>query len=394
MLTSEQERVIATTAPVVAEHLDTITQRFYPLMFERYPEIQALFNATHQSSGSQPRALAGSVLAYVQLRQDPVRAKEVLGIVISKHVSLGIRPDHYPIVGECLMAAIGDVLGDAVTPEIADAWGALYEELAGLLIELEDKRYHQFASLPGGWRGTRGFRVAETHQESDVIRSFILAPEDGGAVADFAPGQFIGVKLMIDGQPVYRHYSLSAVPNGQTYRISVKREPGGQASNYLHDHMRVDSRLELLQPSGELILDDAKTPVLLISGGVGQTPMLPLATQALSEGREVVYIHAAQNGRYHAFAEELAALKARYPHLLRIVTLYEQPLPDDKPDHVGRIERDILALYLPAGRPQCYFVGPQGFMSCVDSHLEALGVPAQNRHFEYFGPARPLHTAV
>ncbi|MGL6249842.1 MAG: globin domain-containing protein, partial [Billgrantia desiderata] len=136
MLTQQQEQLIETTAPVVAQHLEAITQRFYPLMFARYPEVASLFNAAHQQSGAQQRALAGAVLAYVQLRQDPAKAREVLGIVVEKHVSLGIQPDQYPIVGECLMAAIGEVLGEAVTPDIANAWSALYGELAGLLIEL------------------------------------------------------------------------------------------------------------------------------------------------------------------------------------------------------------------------------------------------------------------
>lgn len=394
MLTSQQEHLIAATAPLVAEHLEAITQRFYPLMFSRYPDIRALFNAVHQESGSQPRALARSVLAYVQLRQDRERVREVMATVVSKHVSLGIRPDQYPIVGECLMAAIGEVLGEAVTPEIADAWSALYEELAGLLIEQENQRYHQFAMLPGGWRGTRTFRIAETRQESRVIRSFVLAPEDGGPVADFAPGQFIGVKLTIDGEPVYRHYSLSAAPNGRTYRLSIKREPGGRVSQHFHDAMQVGDRLELLPPSGDLTLKGGSEPVMLLSGGVGQTPMLSLASQALEQGREVVYLHAALDGEHHAFADELALLQARHPQQLHSVTIYERPLPGNTPDHTGFIDRSLLTRHLPAGQPRCYFVGPPDFMRCVDTHLEALGVAAERRHFEYFGPSRPLHDAA
>lgn len=187
MLNAEQEQLIAATAPTVAEHLDAITQRFYPLMFARYPEVKPLFNDAHQADGGQPRALAGAVLAYVQLRQDREKVRETLATVVSKHVSLDIRPEHYPIVGECLMAAIGEVLGDAVTPEVADAWSTLYEELAGLLIELEDHRYREFEERPGGWRGPREFRIAEVRQESAVIRSFVLEPVDGGPVADHAP---------------------------------------------------------------------------------------------------------------------------------------------------------------------------------------------------------------
>ncbi|CAM3529028.1 NO-inducible flavohemoprotein [Halomonas lysinitropha] len=389
MLTQEQERLIEATAPVVAEHLDAITQRFYPLMFERYPEVKPLFNQAHQQDGGQPRALAGAVLAYVGLRQDPQQARGVLATVVSKHVSLGIQPDQYPIVGECLMAAIGEVLGEAVTPEIAAAWSDLYEELAGLLIELEDHRYREFEQRPGGWRGTRRFRVADTRQESAVIRSFVLEPEDGGPVPGHRPGQFIGVKLTIDGEPVYRHYSLSDVPNGRHYRISVKREPEGRASRHLHDTMSVGDTLELLPPAGDLTLADGDEPLLLASGGVGQTPMLPMARHALAEGRRVVYLHAALDAEHHAFRDEVAALAAEHPQRLRAVSVHER---GDDADHTGRIDRELLASLLPDDA-RCYFVGPQGFMTAVDRALAELGVPRERRHYEHFGPSRPLDAA-
>lgn len=393
MLTNAQEQLIEATAPLVAEHLDSITQCFYPLMFKRYPDVRALFNSTHQASGSQARALANGVLAYVKLRQDRQQAKKVMATVVSKHVALGIRPDQYPIVGECLMAAIGEVLGDAVTPEVADAWSRLYEELAGMLIDLEDQRYYEFANRPGGWRGTRNFRVAEMHQESRVIRSFMLVPSDGGPVADFEPGQFIGVKLTIAGEPVYRHYSLSALPNGRSYRISIKREPGGRVSEYFHDQMKIGDTLELLPPSGELTLDESDEALLLLSGGVGQTPMLSLAGRALERGRKVVYLHAAQNSELHAFTGELDRLKSRYPQFLETITLYDQPLEGDTPDHIGLIDRTLLSRCLPEGRPHCYFVGPQAFMSCADAYLEDLGVASERRRYEYFGPTRSLRSA-
>ncbi|WP_136065969.1 NO-inducible flavohemoprotein [Modicisalibacter radicis] len=394
MLTAEQERIIDATAPVVAEHLDTITRQFYPLMFERYPEVAPFFNQTHQADGGQPRALASSVLAYVQLRKEPEKVRTAMATVVSKHVSLGIQPDQYPIVGECLMVAIGEVLGDAVTPEVADAWGALYQELATLLIELEDASYREFAERPGGWRGTRLFRIAETRQESAVIRSFVLKPVDGGPVADYQPGQFIGLKLSIDGETVHRHYSLSGIPNGESYRLSIKREPGGKVSQHFHDTLDVGDELELLQPSGQLILDETTSPVMLISGGVGQTPMLPMACRALEQGRQVVYVHAAQEREQHAFADELDALaKKDYPGTLTSVTLYERGEGDGRADHIGRVNRELLERHLPDGSPECYFVGPQGFMTAVDEALQELGVPAERRHYEHFGPSRPLHAA-
>nr|WP_298413676.1 NO-inducible flavohemoprotein [uncultured Halomonas sp.] len=393
MLTQDQEQVIDATAPLVAEHLETIAQRMYVLMFDRYPEVKPLFNQAHQADGGQPQVLAGAVLAYVQLRKEPEKVKETMATVVEKHVSLDIRPDQYPIVGECLMAAVAEVLGDAVTPEVADAWTALYNELAELLIEQEDQRYREFAERKGGWRGKRPFRIAEKTPESAVITSFVLAPQDGGPVADYQPGQFIGVRLVIDGEPVYRHYSLSGFPNGETYRLSIKRELQGQASRHFHDTLQVGDTLELLPPAGELVLDEGRSPVMLLSGGVGQTPMLSLARSALEKGRQVIYLHAAQERDQHAFGSELKELKDEYPQLLTSVILYERGMENEKVVRIGRIDRDLIAEYLPKGDVQCYFVGPQGFMSMVDQALDALNVPSESRHYEHFGPSQPLSVA-
>lgn len=392
MLSSTQEQILADTAPIVAEHLETITARFYPLMFERYPEVNALFNASHQASGNQARALAGAVLQYVQLRSNPAEARAALSTAIGKHISLGIQPDHYPIVGECLMAAIGDVLGDAVTPDVADAWEALYNELAGLLIDVEQQHYHDFANRPGGWQGRRAFRIRSRRPESAVITSFELEPVDGEPVADFQPGQYIGVRLEINGEPVYRHYSLSDVPNGRTYRISVKRESEGHASRFLHDEAQDGLELELLPPAGELTLT-GQEPLLLISGGVGQTPMLPLAKQALEQGRPVAYLHAARSRQHHAFSDEILALRAQYPEHFNPVVIYEEGSIDEGADAIGMVDQTLLSQHLPDPSARCYFVGPEPFMQTVDAALEALGVSESRRHYEHFGPARPLRAA-
>ena len=352
-------------------------------------EVKCMFNETHQREGTQPMTLAGPVLSYVELREDPEQVKAAMSTAIHKHVSLGVEPGQYAVVGECLMAAIGEVLGDAVTPEIADAWGALYWEFANLLIEVEGQTLDEFADRPGGWRGAREFRVAAIEPESSVITSFLLEPTDGGAVAHHLPGQFIGVRLTIDGNPVYRHYSLSDVPRGDYYRLSIKREADGTASRFFHDHVRVGDTLELLPPAGDLTLVDGDEPLLLVSGGVGQTPLIAMARHALAAGREVVYIHSAATPDEHAFADEVDELAASYPDLLRSVTVYTQ---HDDAELAGRVNHVLLEQHLPDGA-RCYYVGPQSFMTAVDAALVQLGVPEDRRHFEQFGPSRPLATA-
>ncbi|ALM54210.1 NO-inducible flavohemoprotein [Halomonas huangheensis] len=390
MTTAAQDAIIDATAPVVAEHLDAITARFYPLMFERYPAVKAIFNQSHQQDGGQPRALARSVLAYVGLRKQPAEARAAMATAISKHVSLGIQPDQYPIVGECLMAAIGEVLGDAVTEDVADAWGALYGELADLLIAAEAREYQAFAQRPGGWEGTREFRVAQIEQESDVIRSFYFEPVDGKPVAVAKAGQYIGLCLDVEGTTAHRHYSLTGCDAERGYRISVKREPGGLVSPWLHDKVKVGDTLLAYPPAGDLTLDDGEAPVMLISGGVGQTPMLTLAREALKRGRQVCYVHAARDAAHHAFRNEVSTLGKAYPGQLTHYHLYEQ---GDGADANGFVDQALLQRLLPSPDTQCYFVGPAGFMSAVDGYLDTLGIGAEQRRYEHFGPSRPLKTA-
>ncbi len=152
------------------------------------------------------------------------------------------------------------MLGDAVTPEIGAAWGAAYWQLANLLIAAEENEYRRKAALTGGWRGTRRMRVVKRAAESDVITSFWLAAADGGPLMDFTPGQYLGLRLDIDGSTVQRNYSLSDAPNGKTYRISVKREPGGLVSNYLHDRVQPGFEFDAFAPAGEFTLAQNSSP--------------------------------------------------------------------------------------------------------------------------------------
>ncbi|MEG0886174.1 MAG: FAD-binding oxidoreductase, partial [Janthinobacterium sp.] len=261
----------------------------------------------HQSSGDQPRALANSVLMYAKHIDRLEALGPLVGQIVNKHVALQILPEHYPIVGHHLLASIREVLGpDIATDEIIDAWGAAYQMLADLLIGAEEEVYAANEKAPGGWRGARTFRVAEKVPESAEITSFHLVPADGGAVVDFKPGQYIGMKLELDGEETRRNYSLSRAANGVGYRISVKREGNGKVSNHLHDNVQVGDTLELFAPAGDFTLVPSERPVAFISGGVGITPTLPMLEQALASGREVHFIHCARNGDVHAFREFIA----------------------------------------------------------------------------------------
>jgi nitric oxide dioxygenase len=302
---------------------EALTTHFYKTMLGEYAQVRPLFNQAHQAHGTQPRALANAVLKYARHIDDLGGLGDLPAQIIQKHVSLQILPEHYPIVGTCLLRAIREVLGEEIaTDAVIEAWGEAYWQLANILIGAEAAEYERLAAAPGGWRGARPFRVADKVRESDEIVSFHLEPVDGGAVVAHQPGQYLGLKLVVDGQEVRRNYSLSQAANGRTLRISVKREPGGVVSNHLHDHVATGDVLDVFPPAGEFVLREGTAPLVLISGGVGITPTLAMAEAALAQGtRDVIFIHYARNGAVQAFGPTLAAWAQAHPRFTAHVVL-------------------------------------------------------------------------
>jgi len=391
MLNAEQRAIIKATVPLLETGGEALTTHFYQMMLNEYPEVRPLFNQAHQASGDQPRALANGVLMYARHIDQLEQLGGLVGQIINKHVALQILPEHYPIVGRCLLRAIEEVLGtDIATAEVIDAWGAAYGQLADILIGAEENLYKQKEEADGGWRGAREFRLARRVEESLEIVSFYFAPVDGKPVLKAEPGQYIGLRLMIDGAEQRRNYSLSALCDGREYRISVKRESDGKVSSYLHDHLRVGDTLELFPPAGDFTLAASDRPLVLISGGVGITPTLAMLEAALPTGRPVHFIHCARNGQVHAFREWLDTQAAQHPQLKRFYC-YAEADEAAHADAVGLLNQHLLGEWLPRERDvDAYFLGPKPFMAAVKRQLLALGVPEQQTRYECFGPAAAL----
>ena len=396
MLSAKTISLIKATVPALEQHGEAITSHFYKVLFGNHPEMKAFFNQAHQASGTQARALAGAVLAYAAHID---RLHEIAGAlprIVQKHAALGILPEHYPIVGGCLLQAIRAVLGAAATDEIVAAWGEAYQALADLLIAAEEEVYKASAQSNGGWRGERSFRVARREAESDVISSFYLEPVDGGALPAFLPGQYLTLLLTVDGVAVRRNYSLSDAPGKPWLRISVKREEGGRVSNWLHENAQVGTILQARAPAGEFVLDEAQQaqrPLLLVTGGVGITPAMSMLEVAAPTGRPVRFIHAARHGGAHAFRARVDAIAARHPNVKQMY-VYDEPRKGDAPHATGRITKELLAQHLPRDRDvDLYFLGPKPFMQFVYANGLALGVPQTRLRYEFFGPLETLQAA-
>jgi nitric oxide dioxygenase len=389
---------------VLEVHGTDITKRFYQMLFANHPELLNIFNHANQKQGRQQTALANAVYAAALYIENLENILPVVRQIGHKHRSLGVRAEHYPIVGQTLLAAIKDVLGDAATEEILGAWAEAYGVIADAFISVEAELYEQSSEQAGGWADFRPFVVDKKVRESDVITSFYLVPKDGGAIAAYEAGQYVSVKMEIPGEKHthIRQYSLSDAPGKPYYRISVKREdamgenPAGKVSVYLSEKVEEGDVLFLSAPAGDFTLDNKPgRPVVLLSGGVGITPMMSmLATLAEQDAsRPVTFIHAAQNGRVHGMKEQVEAIAGKHQQV-SVYWCYQNPTDQDRESHAfhkeGYIDLDFLQTVVPTKDASFYFCGPVPFMKAMNSALREWGVPEADIHYEFFGPAGSL----
>ena len=247
------------------------------------------------------------------------------------------------------------------------------------------------------------YEIFDIRRESDAISSFYLRRADGKALTRPEPGQFLPIRLTIPGQdaPVTRTYTLSNAPNADHYRLSVKREDGGAlVSTYLHTQEKPGFRLEAMAPRGKFILDrSSDRPVVLLSAGVGITPMIAMANSIIDEGRRTgsfrrsYFIHGTRNSRVHAFGGHIRTLAAEHESLSAHIR-YSQPGEGDElgitHDSVGHIDIALLKDLLPFDDYDFYLCGPRAFMQRLYDDLRELGVRDARIHYESFGPATVL----
>ncbi|MGW0880392.1 globin domain-containing protein [Streptomyces sp. NPDC002671] len=387
MLTEPSAATVRATLPAVAGAIGEITERFYARLFAAHPELlRNLFNRGNQASGAQKQALAGSIAAFaVHLLDHPdQRPDALLSRIAHKHASLGVRPEQYEVVHEHLFAAIAEILGEAVTPEVAAAWDEVYWLMANALIAIERRLYEE----SGGpvWREWEVVtRVAET---ADVA-TFRLRPVDGGPVAGFRAGQYVSVRVALaDGARQIRQYSLSGAPGETVRQISVKRvhdgtAPDGEVSSHLHAHVREGDVVELSEPYGDLVLGaTGDRPLLLASAGIGVTPMVAMLAALAADGHRapVTVVHGDRSPADHALRTDHVAYAGKLPEA-SVHLFYER---DAEPGtRTGLV--DLAGIDVPAGT-RAYLCGPLPFMRAVRAQLIEQGVAPADIHYEVFGP--------
>jgi len=406
-LTSQEAEIITATVPILEEHGRHIIDVFYVNMLREVPELNSVFNQTNQANGRQSQALSTALYAYAANINNLDVLKPALERICQKHASLYVRPEHYDVVGKYLLAAMQQVLGAALTPEILEAWRAAYGQIADLMMNREAKLYQG----SDGWTDWRDMKIAKKVRESEEVTSFYLEPCDGKPLPSFLPGQYISVRTEVPELKYQqaRQYSLSKAPTPDHYRISVKREGGfdpkrpdapaypGYISNILHCHKEVGDTVQVSHPAGEFFLDitdeNDQAPVVLLSAGVGLTPLLSILESLVEKGdkRRISWVHAARNSKVHAFKEHIRKHVTQNDNVREGVFISRPDEQDKKgKDYIeGRLDLKKLNsredLMLHDDDTKYYICGPEGFMADLEKALRERGVDPKRINMEVFG---------
>lgn len=392
-LSPESEAVVRATAGVVAAHAEEITKVFYPAMFAAHPELLRVFNRANQAIGEQPKALAASVVAFAVQLIDPDAPDftPVMRRIAHKHVSLGIQARQYTIVGHHLLDAVGTVLGDAVTPEVRAAWDEVYWLFGCSLIAEEAKLYALGGTDPDDpWRA---YRVVERFEEADDVFSLLLAPT-AGEVPSHRTGQYIAIAVDLpDGSRQPRQYTISSGPRGDSLRVTIKRvrgvngAPDGQVSSWLFENAQPGTVLDVSQPAGDVVLDDSEQPLVLVSAGIGITPVAAILEDLSRRQpqRTVRLFHADRAHDTHALYSSLRRQVLAMGDA-KAQNWYETDAENAPTLHPARPGyMDLGDVELPENAT-VFMCGPLPFMRISRATLMARGIPSERIHYEVFGP--------
>ncbi|GAB3700174.1 globin domain-containing protein [Corynebacterium nasicanis] len=372
-LTPEHEEIIKATLPAVGANIATIAQTFYRTMFGNHPELLAnTFNRGNQKSGEQQKALAASVATFATMLVDPNAPDPVdlLARIGHKHVSLGITEDQYQIVYENLFSAIVEVLGaDVVTEEVAAAWSEVYWIMADVLITYEKALYASDGVKDGDV--FREVTVVEKQELSDTVTTYTLE----GDLSEARPGQYTSIGVVLaDGARQLRQYSIIGQEPGR-YTIAVETE--GEVSTHLREKVQVGDTIQATLAAGDLVLLDDDSPVVLVSSGIGSTPMVGMLSHLARTGseRRATYLHADDSEAAHAQLGQTTALLERLPELT-VERRYRE-----NGELIDVAAHDLAGSDL-------YLCGGSEFLQAIRRDLQAL--PAEKApksvHFELFSP--------
>jgi len=390
-LSSSTITILKACHPILLEHREAIGTTFYKLLFRDNPELKNIFNLSHfqpdkdGKPGPQMLSLSDAVISYTANCDQLSKLSQLVERVAHKHVSFGVKSEHYPVVGRALLQALEDVLGKEVfNDEVKAAVMEGYFFLAQIFIGKEEGMMKKNEETDGGWRGWRRMVVMEKVVETPLHTSLYFMPEDGGKLMTFLPGQFISMRIPGSPYTMVRNYSLSSSPKANMYRITVKKEENGQISSYLHDEVKKGDILEIGVPSGDFVSKDASRPVVLIGAGIGITPLLSMLKDAAEKSVQATLIYRAHSKETHPLKKEVEEIindaDDIYVHLFYSINSAGEDVSQE-------YSAASLEKILPTKESVFYLCGPQTFLSDTASHLQSIGVRQDRINMEQFGPA-------
>jgi nitric oxide dioxygenase len=383
--------IIRATLPLVGAHVDEITQEFYRRMFGRHPELlRTLFNRGNQAQGAQQRALAASIATFAThlVTPDLPHPSELLSRIGHKHASLGVTADQYPIVHEHLFAAIVEVLGaDTVTADVAEAWDRVYWIMADTLIAME----HDLYRGAGVDDGDVFRRLRVTAREDDPSGTVLLTVR-GDGILNTVAAQYVSVGVTLpDGARQLRQYSLVNAPGAPELTFAVKpvdadgQHPAGEVSNWIRACVQVGDLLDVTVPFGDLPQPRSGAPVVLISAGIGITPMVGILEYLVAQGYRapVQVLHADRSDESHPLCKRHQELVDILPDASLQLWYAEGVDSDSAGVHEGLMN---LANVEIADDAEIYLCGNAGFVQAVRAQLTGRGIAAGRVHCELFSP--------
>ncbi len=378
MVNKEEVEIIHSTIPILQEKGVEITSKFYNRMFDRHPELRDMFNQPNHKQGLQSTALATAVLAAAQHIEDLTPIVPVVMPIAHKHCGLAVLPEHYPIVGENLLAAIQEVTGLAADDPIIETWGKAYGEIADAFIGIEKDIYAGMA-----WQGFKPFEVIGVREETGIIKAFTVKSDDIKDIP-YSPGQYITVDVQVPNLPyrAKRHYSIVDVQDGKlTFAVRKEDLDGnrGEVSTYLHEQINTGDTINLSAPVGVFGLENTNKPQLFIGSGIGVTPLFPMYRETAGIDADTQFIQVSDDADNVAFEVELQ----------NIAAAENAQLHTHLRDKEGYLMSEELQKFIKDDQ-EVYVCGGVTFIQSIVKELDKAGVDKDRVHYEIFIPRLSL----
>ncbi|EMG49260.1 YHB1 Flavohemoprotein [Candida maltosa Xu316] len=380
-LTPSQIKIIEDSVPIL-EHLDLrLGDKFYKRVLRKHAELRPYFNETNNKLLRQPRAFSYFLLMYARNIRDLTPLQHTLNRIISRHIGLQVKPEHYPILGEILIDTMDDLFPpQMVDKEFKETWTIAYGNLANLLINAEKIEY---SKKP--WDGFKEFVVTRFTLECCDTKSFYITPVDGSAIPKPERGQYLCMRWHLPNETLEktRVYSISEFPLENEYKLTVRYIPGGQVSSYIHNELKVGDSVFAGPPCGDCYYNSSEKDMVVLAGGNGIAALMPVVEAGLQECRNVKLLYSNRSTESRAFGKLLKQYKEIYGSRFKVIEFLSRGFVVDPIDKFHRRSLTLEDLDFITPENDVYLIGPRSYMKMVEDYLNEKKIQVK---MDYYGP--------